>query len=151
MKTFIHTTFYLTSMAVACGALLASAQEAIGQAVNPSGDSETNGNAVTGALLFQQEVPRVHDNGRTCATCHVPEESFQLTPQNVERRFQALQDRRLKEPKADDPLFRSIDANDGAEDFTNLRRHGLVRVIIPLPVDACAIEVGEWRMGKPIT
>ena len=29
-------------------------------------------------------------NGRACATCHVPEEAFQLSPRTVERRYAAL-------------------------------------------------------------
>lgn len=77
----------------------------------------------------------MHGNGRSCATCHVPNEAFQLAPGSVEARYQALQERRLTDPEADDPLFRSIDANDGAEDFSNLRNHALVRVFIPLPTD----------------
>jgi cytochrome c peroxidase len=68
-------------------------------------------------------------NGRACSTCHVPEEAFQLSPKNVERRYAAHDD---------DPLFRPIDADDfrthglAAHDYTNLRR-GLIRVSIPLP------------------
>ena len=62
-----------------------------------------------------------------------------------------------KDPSADDPLFRSIDANDGAGDFTNLRQHALVRVSLKLPVDENgntliwptddpnATEVSVWR------
>jgi cytochrome c peroxidase len=65
-------------------------------------------------------------NGRACATCHVPEDAFQLSPENVARRH------------ADDPLFRPIDADDfringpAAREYSNLRR-GLIRVSIPLP------------------
>jgi hypothetical protein len=94
------------------------------------------GNAAAGAAFFRVGFPNVHGNGRSCATCHVPEEAFQLTPENVEARFQSLQQRRLTNPGADDPLFRTLDANDGADDFTNLRKHALVRVFIQLPLDA---------------
>jgi cytochrome c peroxidase len=109
--------------------------------------SET-GNAKAGRTLFNEGFPGVHGNGRTCADCHVPEESFQLTTQHVEQRFQALQQRRVTDPQADDPLFRPIDANDGASDFTNLRQHGLVRVIIPLPVDANGQKL-VWPVDDP--
>ena len=49
------------------------------------------GNAARGKELFAQEFPNVHGNGRTCATCHVPEKAFQLTPGHVKatlRRYQ---------------------------------------------------------------
>jgi cytochrome c peroxidase len=116
-----------------------------------------DGNTDVGRELFVEGFPHVGGNGRTCATCHVPDEAFQLTPQNAEARYQALQDRRRTHPRADDPLFRPIDANDGAEDFTNLRQHALIHVFITLPTDAEgqklvwpvddpeATEVGLWR------
>src|SRR5436190_14247910 len=71
-----------------------------------------DGNAAVGAVLFTVGFPNVHGNGRSCATCHVPENAFQLTPEHVEARFQALERRRLRNPSADDPLFRSLAAND---------------------------------------
>jgi mono/diheme cytochrome c family protein len=106
------------------------------------------GNPASGEAFFKVDFPNVHGNGRSCATCHVPEEAFQLSPQNVEARFQALQEARLTDPFADDPLFRSIDANDFASDFTNLRRHALVRVIIQLPVDANGDKL-VWPQDDP--
>ncbi|MEO8429025.1 MAG: cytochrome c peroxidase [Verrucomicrobiota bacterium] len=109
---------------------------------------DQDGNAVVGAVLFTVGFPNVHSNGRTCATCHVPSEDFQLTPQNVEERFQALQRRLRTNPQADDPLFRSIDANDGAHDFTNLRQHALVRVFIPLPTDSSGQKL-VWPVDDP--
>ena len=36
-------------------------------------------------------------------------------------------------PNADDPLFRSIDADDGKQDFTLLRTRALIKVRVPLP------------------
>jgi quercetin dioxygenase-like cupin family protein len=41
-------------------------------------------------------------NGRACATCHVPEDAFQLSPQTVERRYAALLAARLHDSHADD-------------------------------------------------
>ncbi len=106
------------------------------------------GNAASGANQFESKLTSLHGNGRSCATCHVPEEAFQLSPAHVEARFQSLEQRRLTNPDADDPLFRPIDANDGANDFTNLRQHGLVRVIIRLPVDASGQKLA-WPVDDP--
>src|SRR5688572_17049863 len=78
-------------------------------------------------------------NGRACADCHMPTDSFQLSPASVEARFKLLQWRRRWNPDADDPLFRPIDADDfrtkgdDARDFSNLRQNGLVRITFPLP------------------
>jgi cytochrome c peroxidase len=77
--------------------------------------------------------PHADGNGRSCATCHRPEDDFGLTPATVEARYQLLLKRRHKNPRADDPLFRSIDADDFDSDFTTLRTRALVRVRIPLP------------------
>lgn len=77
--------------------------------------------------------PHKDGNGRSCATCHRPEDNFALTPATVEARYQALQARRREDPNADDPLFRSIDADDFDQDFTTLRTKALVRVVLPLP------------------
>jgi cytochrome c peroxidase len=102
-------------------------------------------------------------NGRSCADCHMPEDSFQLSPAHVEARFQRLLARRLDDPDADDPLFRAIDADDfrvigaAAQDFSNLRQNGLVRVTLPLPPTLRLIDpatnlpsnetfVDVWRM-----
>src|SRR4030095_4962494 len=106
------------------------------------------GNPHSGEAFFKGDFPNVHGNGRSCATCHVPEEAFQLTPQHVEARYQALAQRRLTDPSADDPLFRSIDANDFADDFTNLRNHALVRVSITLPTDATGQKL-VWPVNDP--
>jgi cytochrome c peroxidase len=106
------------------------------------------GNPHSGEAFFKGNFPNVHGNGRSCATCHVPEEAFQLTPQHVEARFQALEQRRLTDPSADDPLFRSIDANDFADDFTNLRNFALVRVSITLPTDATGQKL-VWPVNDP--
>ena len=90
-------------------------------------------------------------NGRSCADCHMPSDSFQLSPDSVEARFQQLQQRRAWDPVADDPLFRPIDADDfringaAANDFRNLRENGLVRVTIPLPPNVVLIDPATNR------
>lgn len=106
------------------------------------------GNPLLGALLFFGEFPGTDGNGRTCATCHVAGDAFQLTPQHVEARWQTLQAKRRHHPKADDPLFRSIDADDFADNFTLLRGHALVRVVLPLPRDAEGNKL-IWPVDDP--
>ncbi len=91
---------------------------------------------IRGVTSFFNEVPGVQGNGRKCATCHVAGDAFQLTPAHVEQRWQALVRLQTFWPGADDPLFRSTDADDGARDFTTLRKFALVRVELQLPTDA---------------
>ena len=85
-------------------------------------------------------------NGRACADCHMPTDSFQLSPASVEARYKLLQWRRRWNPDADDPLFRPIDADDfrtngdSAHDFSNLRQNGLVRITFPLPPNMRLID-----------
>jgi cytochrome c peroxidase len=138
----MKTSPYLPSLAVA---LFATTLGAL--AKNPRMPFQS-GNPHAGEAFFKGDFPNVHSNGRSCATCHVPEESFQLTPEHVEARFQALAQRRLIDPSADDPLFRSIDADDGADDFTTLRNHALVRVFITLPTDANGQKL-MWPVTDP--
>jgi cytochrome c peroxidase len=93
-----------------------------------------------GLLAFVDRSPGgLAGNGRACIDCHMPADSFQLSPANAEARFKLLQWRRRWNPAADDPLFRPIDADDfrtngdEASDFSNLRQNGLVRITFPLP------------------
>jgi cytochrome c peroxidase len=88
-------------------------------------------NVMKGALNFFMPFPG--GNGRSCATCHNPQDGFSLSPATVEARWQRLQRARQKNPRADDPLFRSIDADDGKQDFTLLRTRALVKVRVQLP------------------
>ena len=96
--------------------------------------------------FLDREVDGLGGNGRACADCHMPTNSFQLSPANVEARYQSLQFRRRFDPKADDPLFRPIDADDfrihgaNASDFTTLRRNGLIRITLPLPANVKLID-----------
>jgi cytochrome c peroxidase len=87
--------------------------------------------ALKGAVNFFLPFPG--GNGRSCATCHDPRDGFSLSPATVEARWQRLQRARQTNPNADDPLFRSIDADDGSQDFTLLRTRALVKVRVPLP------------------
>ena len=97
--------------------------------------------AVTRGLdaFFDRRLHDLGGNGRSCADCHMATDHFQLSPRDVEARFQLLRWERLWNRNADDPLFRPIDADDfrthgeDASDFSNLRQNALVRVSFPLP------------------
>jgi cytochrome c peroxidase len=147
MKTYLHLQM-LVLIAVATSALADPEAPATTSLAETSTSSANGGRPVVGGVLFVAGFPNTHDNGRSCATCHVPQDAFQLTPQHVEERFQDLQRRRRWNPNADDPLFRSIDANDGDQDFTNLRKHALVRVLIKLPTDANGQKL-VWPVDDP--
>ncbi len=83
-------------------------------------------------------------NGRSCADCHSPSESFQLTPAAALARFNEM-----TSSGEDDPLFRPIDANDfringaAAHDYTNLTVNGLIRITIPLPPNVKLLDCGS--------
>lgn len=129
-------------LASACSAASPDEEEAAAEEVGSTSDEIRLGPVARGAIDFARPIPT--GNGRACATCHVPTEAFGLTPQHVERRYQAF----LR--GKDDPLFRSIDANDGRRDFTNLRK-GLVKVTMPLPPNVVVVgepatrSVDVWR------
>jgi cytochrome c peroxidase len=96
--------------------------------------------------FFDRNLEGLPGNGRACADCHMAEDNFQLSPADVEARFQDLQFRRERNPDADDPLFRPVDADDfringeNARDFRNLRENGLVRITFPLPSNMKLID-----------
>ena len=110
--------------------------------------------ALKGAINFFRPFPG--GNGRSCATCHNPRDGFSLSPATVEARWQMLQRARQINPNADDPLFRSIDADDGDQDFTLLRARALIKVRVPLPDrvrltdDPAATEVTLSRAVPPL-
>lgn len=95
-----------------------------------------------GKLAFDDgDLPGLGANGRACSTCHVESTAFGLTPANVEQRFQ--------DSGGTDPLFNPIDADDfringmAANDYTNLRQRGLIRVSIPLPANVKLLDCGS--------
>jgi len=120
---------------------------------------------VRGGLAFlDRRLRGMNGNGRACADCHMPSDHFQLSPASVEARFRLMKLLQRFNPDFDDPLFRPIDADDfrtnheAASDFSNLRQNGLIRVVMPLPLNgkvklvdgtgAVSIdtEVDVWRM-----
>lgn len=100
------------------------------------------------ANFFDGTLTGLGANGRACSTCHVAQDAFQLTPERALAQFQALQNARLTDPTADDPLFRPLDADDfrvngnSAGDYTTLIEEGLIRVTLPLP--------GNVRLVSPV-
>jgi len=82
-------------------------------------------------------------NGRACSDCHMPGDSFQLSPSSAQARLASM-----RATGVDDPLFRPIDANDfrsqgnAASDYTNVTQNGLVRVTIPLPHNVKLLNCG---------
>ena len=96
-------------------------------------------------------------NGRSCADCHMPRDNFQMSPASVEERFQFLQWRRSWNPRASDPLFLPLDADDfrtngeSASDFSNLRENGLVRVTMLLPANFRLIDPATNAVSSETT
>ena len=98
------------------------------------------------AAFNDRNLNQLGGNGRACADCHVPSESFQLSPSVARARFEALLAKLAQDKNADDPLFRPVDADDfrvnggNASDFSNLVENGLVRVTMPLPANVVLID-----------
>ena len=112
---------------------------------------------VRGAIAFvRRNFRQLGSNGRACADCHMTSESFQLSPAAARARFERLTARRVRNPRADDPLFRPVDADDfrangeRASDFSNLVENGLVRVTMPLPLNVRLIDptTGQGTLVK---
>jgi cytochrome c peroxidase len=123
---------------------------------------------VRGFLAFNdRHLNELGGNGRACADCHMPTDGFQLSPAAARERFEGLLARRTRNPRADDPLFRPVDADDFRENgadasvFSNLVENGLVRITMPLPANVRLIDsatgqpsdetfVDLWRAVMPV-
>jgi len=94
-------------------------------------------------------------NGRSCADCHMPAGSFQLSPAAARARFEALAVEREHNTNADDPLFRPVDADDfrtngeHATNYSNLVDNGLVRVTLPLPPNVRLVDAARCPTPGP--
>ena len=91
----------------------------------------TQGRIDTGSAFFQS----LGTNGRSCATCHAPNEAYTINPPAIRERFERTKGR--------DPLFASVDGanctNASRSDraaHSLLLNHGLIRVGITLPANA---------------
>jgi hypothetical protein len=118
-----------------------------GVAGSPSGDDDDDdgGSELDPEFLFTKET--FGGNGRTCATCHSATTGT-INPEQVEALYAV---------NPSDPLFRSIDSDDGAgSDYTQLRQRATFRVTIDLPAgvhlasDASVTSV-TFRRGVPST
>jgi hypothetical protein len=115
---------------------------------NPPCDDVARGRAA----FNDRNLNELGGNGRACADCHIPSDSFQLSPAVARARFEALLAKRARNKNADDPLFRPVDADDfrvtgdDASDFSNLVENGLVRVTMPLPLN---VKVVDPATGQP--
>jgi mono/diheme cytochrome c family protein len=127
----------------------------------PQGNGETKLNCdnapcdsvARGRVAFnERNLRELGGNGRACADCHMPSDSFQLSPATARARFEALSAKLAHNKNADDPLFRPVDADDfrvngdNANDFSNLVENGLVRVTMPLPLN---VKVVDPATGQP--
>ena len=119
------------------------------------------------AAFNDRNLKELGGNGRACSDCHMPSNSFQLSPAAARARFDALLAARAHNSNADDPLFRPVDADDfrvngeSASDFSNLIENGLVRVTMPLPANVRLVDqvtgqltnetsVDLWRAVMPV-
>jgi hypothetical protein len=118
------------------------------------------------AAFNDRNLNQLGGNGRACADCHVPSDSFQLSPSVARARFEAVLAKLAHNKKADDPLFLPVDADDfrvngnEARDFSNLVENGLVRVTMPLPLNVKVIDatgqpsadtsIDLWRAVMPV-
>jgi hypothetical protein len=156
----------LSILAFACGmgsfAVLAGELPTSGVSERCGG--EDCASVARGLFAFvDRRLPGLKGNGRACSDCHLPNDNLQLSPASAQARHQLLQWRRAWNPRAQDPLFLPIDADDfrthgdAASDFSNLLDNGLVRVTMTLPPNIRVIDpatnavsadtfVDVWRM-----
>ena len=112
-----------------------------------AGSAGSGGSATVedGQYLYTTET--FGGNGRTCVTCHGAETGT-ISPDQVQA---------LYSTDPNDPLFRSLDSDDGVSDnYTQLQAHATFRVSIELPPgvtltsDPSATSV-VFRRGVPTT
>jgi cytochrome c peroxidase len=95
-------------------------------------EAELDANRHNGQRLFENET--FGGNGRTCETCHA-NKGGTTSPADAQARFAA---------DPDDPLFRSIDSDDGAgSSYDNLTNHALIRAKIPMTCSSITLKSGE--------
>jgi cytochrome c peroxidase len=120
------------TIALALAACSSSDETSVTSPANDATDQELQRSHLTGEQLFKQPFPGA-GNQRSCATCHVPENNFTLTPEHVAQVF---------ETNPNDPLFSAIDADDPTAatlTFEHLKK-GLIRVGLTLPDNMDVID-----------
>jgi cytochrome c peroxidase len=101
---------------------------------NASGELQTFN--VNGAIDLQNPFFKdLGTNGRSCVTCHQPQNAWSITPANVQARYILSRGR--------DPIFRSNDGSncDGStslspREYSLLLTRGLIRIAIDVPSGA---------------
>ncbi len=154
----------ILTLACGIGNVAALAGESSHEVASERCGGENCASVTRGLFAFvDRRLPGLKGNGRSCADCHLPADNLQLSPASAQARHQLLLWRRIWNPRAQDPLFLPIDADDfrtrgdKASDFSNLLENGLVRVTMPLPPNVRVIDpatnavssenfVDVWRM-----
>jgi cytochrome c peroxidase len=138
------------------GAWIAVSAQGVGEIVLNCQDTPCDAVARGRAAFNDRRLVGLGGNGRACADCHVPSESFQLSPAVARARLEALLAKRAVNRNADDPLFRPVDADDfrehgdAANDYSNLVENGLVRVTLTLPANVRLIDPATCPTPNPI-
>ncbi len=105
---------------------------------------QPNGATITAKNGFFQNLGK---NGRTCFTCHRPQDGWSLSAQHAWDRFDA---------NADDPLFRRVDGATCPSDdvsteqakrtaYSLLLAKGLIRIGLPVPSDGLQFQIAEVK------
>jgi hypothetical protein len=88
----------------------------------------TNGHTNTKGAFFQS----LGTNGRSCSTCHLPDQAMSIAPPQIRQRFEQTRGR--------DPLFNAVDGANCANAETSseaahslLLSHGLIRIALAVP------------------
>ncbi|MGC2203678.1 MAG: hypothetical protein WA633_26475 [Stellaceae bacterium] len=101
---------------------------------------QSNGPTITAKSAFFQDLG---SNGRTCFTCHQPQDGWSLSAQHAQDRFYA---------DSNDPLFRLVDGatcpSDDVSTYRNkqnayrlLLEKGLIRIGLPMPSDGLEFQI----------
>jgi cytochrome c peroxidase len=124
----------LTAAAVADTPPSIAASDGLQHFADPTGVVGTlnvNGPVNESNAFFQS----LGTNGRSCATCHVASQAMSLSAKEIQARFAAT--------RGQDPLFAQVDGANcpsarpgNAADHSLLLTHGLIRVFLPVPVNA---------------
>ena len=138
---------HIASLAVACFASALLAPSAGAQSIpnlfpfpDPSGLVETNN---TGSAPIDSTGPffrPLGTNGRSCATCHLPDQGWSITPLQLQVRFLLS--------GGTDPVFRTVDGSNCDQNidvstvagrqkaYSVLLTRGLIRVALAVPSSA---------------
>jgi hypothetical protein len=103
---------------------------------------QPNGPTITSKNAFFQDLGT---NGRTCFTCHEPQDGWSLSAQHAQERFHA---------NTNDPLFRLVDGATCPSDdvstyekkqkaYRLLLEKGLIRIGLPMPSDGLEFQITD--------